>query len=126
MHKAYGLYVHITWHTWRRMRLIRRADVSHVLDAVVEAAERCSVHVHERAVLSNHVHLLVSIQPDTTLASFVRHAKPESARRIHRSGGMIFQWARGYFAESLSRTHLSAACVYIARQHRRHPDLVPA
>jgi len=107
------------------MRVIRRPDVSHVLDAVTEAAERCSVHVHERAVLNNHVHLLVSIGPDTTLASFVRHAKSESARRIRHDGGKIFRWARGYFAESLSRTHLSAACVYVARQHRRHPDLVP-
>ena len=69
------MYIHITWHTWCRLRIIRRTDVSHVLDAVVEAAKRCSVHVHERAVLSDHVHLLVSIRPDTTLASFVRHAK---------------------------------------------------
>jgi len=124
--KAYGLYIHITWHTWRRQRLIRRADVEHVVDAVTEAARRCSVHVHEYAVLTDHVHLLVSIRPDTTLASFIRHAKSESARRVRLHGGVMLRWARGYFAGSLSRTHLSAACVYIARQYRRHPDRIPA
>ena len=126
MHKAFGLYVHITWHTWRRARSIRRLDVRHVVDAVAAAAERCLVHVHETAVLTDHVHVLASLRPDTTLASFVRHAKSESARRVNSSGNGGFRWARGYFAESLSRTHLSAACVYVARQHRRHPDRIPS
>ena len=67
------------------MRLIRRVDVSHVLEAIAEAETRCSVHVHERAILSDHVHVLLSMRQDTTLASFVRHAKSESARRIGRS-----------------------------------------
>src|SRR5207244_2113400 len=125
MHKAYGLYVHITWHTWRRMRAIRGRDVIHVAESIREAAARCGVHVHERAVLTEHVHVLVSIRPDTALSSIVRHAKSESARRIRRKGNGMFNWARGYFAEFISRTHLRAACVYIARQHRRHPDLVP-
>lgn len=126
MHKAYGLYVHITWHTWRRMRSIRRVDVNLIVDSVAQAAHRCNVHVHEKAVLTDHVHLLVSLAPDSTLASFVRHAKSESARLVCMNGNIMFKWARGYFAESLSRTHLSAACVYVARQHRRHPDRVPA
>jgi len=33
---------------------------------------------------------------------------------------------RGYFVESLSRSHLSTACVYVAGQHKRHPDRIPA
>ncbi len=59
------------------------------------------------------------------LVSFIRHAKSESARRINNTRGAVFQWARGYFVASLSRTHVRAACLYVARQHLRHPDRVP-
>lgn len=124
-HKAYGIYAHITWHTRLRERSIRKRDAVHVADAVREAAVRVDVHVHEVAVLTDHVHIVASFRPDRALAPFVRHAKSESSRRINIERGHVFQWARGYFLESLSRNHLSAACVYVAGQHKRHPDRVP-
>ena len=79
-------------------RLIRGADVDAVRTAIDEAAFRWQVEVHEVAILSDHVHLV---------------------------RGNVFKWARGYFVESLSRTHVRAACAYVARQHVRHPDRVP-
>jgi REP element-mobilizing transposase RayT len=125
-HRAFGLYVHITWHTRLRQRLIRRADADVVWGAVREAAGRWQVHVHELAILSDHVHVVASVRPEGGLVPFIRHAKSESARRINQARGAVFQWARGYFAESLSRNHVRAACAYVARQHLRHPDRVPA
>ena len=76
-------------------------------------------------MLTDHVHIVASLRPDVTLVSFVRHAKSESARQLNLNGNRGFHWARGYFAESLSRNHISTACVYVAKQRRRHPDLVP-
>lgn len=125
-HRAFGLYVHITWHTRLRQRSIQRADVDAVSAVVREAARRWAVHVHELAILSEHVHLIASFRPEGRLVSFIRHAKSESARRINIARGVVFQWARGYFVESLSRTHFHAACRYVAQQHVRHPDRVPA
>jgi REP element-mobilizing transposase RayT len=125
-HRWYGLYVHITWHTRLRQRLIGRADADVVRGVVHEAASRTDVHVHEVAILSDHVHIIASFRPDGGVVSFIRHAKSESARRINGARGAVFQWARGYFVESLSRTHVRAACAYVARQHLRHPERVPA
>jgi len=126
-HKAVGLYAHLTWHTWRREPSIRRVDVRVVTDVVLEAACRCRVRVHAQAVLADHVHVLVSYPPDTTISSFIRHAKSESARRINleRSRTLPFRWARGFYAGSLSRSHVRAGRVYLANQHLRHPDRVP-
>ncbi len=127
-HKACGLYAHITWHTWWRARSIRRGDVSRVTGSVLQAAERCGVRVHGQAVLSDHVHIVVSFSPAVALTSFIRHAKSESTRRINltRGVGERFRWARGYYANSLSRTHVHAARCYVGRQHSRHPDRIPA
>jgi putative transposase len=124
-HRAFGLYAHITWHTRLRQRSIRRADADMVRAAIREAADRCQIHVHEVAVLSDHVHVILSCRPEGGLISFIRHAKSESARRINLARGAVFQWARGYFVESLSRNHVRAACAYVARQHLKHPDRVP-
>ena len=123
--RAFGLYLHISWHTRLRERSVRRADADIVRAAIREAAEHSLVHVHEVGVLSDHVHVVASFRPEGGVVSFVRHAKSESARRINLARGAVFQWARGYFVESLSRNHVRAACAYVARQHVRHPDRVP-
>ena len=124
-HRAFGIYVHITWHTRYGQRLIRGADVDAVRAAIDEAAFHGQVHVHEVAILSDHVHVIASFRPEGGVVSFIRHAKSESSRQINLMKGNVFQWARGYFVESLSRTHVRAACAYVARQHLRHPDRVP-
>ncbi len=126
-HHAIGLYAHVTWHTWRRESSIRRVDTAVVADVVLEAAHRCRVRVHAQAVVADHVHVVLSYPPDVTLSSFIRHAKSESARRINlgRSEAPSFRWARGFYAGSLSRSHVRAARVYVANQRVRHPDRIP-
>ena len=126
-HKALGLYAHLTWHTWRRERSIRHADVGVITVVVLEAAVRCRVRVHAQAVLADHVHVLVSYPPDVALSPFIRHAKSECARRINleRPTAHAFRWARGFYAGSLSRSHVRATRTYLASQHVRHPDRIP-
>jgi len=86
------------------------------------------VRVHAQTVLTDHVHVIVSYNPAVALAPFVRHAKSESARRVNllRDGGeATLKWCRGYYAGSLSRTHVDAARAYVTKQHLRHPDRIP-
>jgi len=127
VHKASGLYARVTWHTYRRIPMIRKYDVPAIVASVLEAAGRSDVRVHAQAVLRDHVHLLISYLPTAKLSSFIRQAKSESARRVNiaRKDAQRIQWARGFFAGSLSRDHVFATRSYIARQLRRHPDLIP-
>jgi len=107
--------------------MIRKYDVPAIAASVLEAAASNDVRVHAQAILQDHVHLLISYLPTARLSSFIRHAKSESARRVNsgRKDAQRLQWARGFFAGSLSRDHVFATRSYIARQFRRHPDLVP-
>jgi len=126
-HKACGLYAHVTWHTWRRIPELRQSDASVVTQTVLDAARHWDVRVHAQAVLSDHVHVVVSYPPHVALASFIRHCKSESARRINstRIDAQRVRWCRGYYAASLSRTHVAPARSYLARQFQRHPDRIP-
>lgn len=127
VHKAYGLFAHITWHSWRRQQVIRRDDVLVINEVIREAGVCRGVHVHAQAVLSDHVHVLVSYNPATCLASFIRHAKSESARCLNRQRvcGPEFRRCRGYYAGSISRSHLGRVREYLGRQHARHPQRIP-
>lgn len=126
-HKAIGLYAHLTWHTWRRQPTLTRGDVPHVIEAVHDAAVRCRVRVQSIGLLADHVHVVVSFAADTTLSSFIREAKSSSTLRINRSRprGKDFRWCRGYYANTLSWSHVKAARTYVGTQLQRHPDLAP-
>ena len=124
-HRAFGIFAHITWHTRLRARCIRKSDAAEIVEVIRAAAERSSAHLHEVAVLSDHVHVIASFRPELPITPFIRHAKSESSRRINNRRGQVFDWARGYFIESLSRTVVPVACTYVAGQFRRHPDRIP-
>ena len=89
--------------------------------AVLRAAERHRVNVLAQAVLTEHVHVLVSFRPDTALSGFIRDAKSESSRLV----GPNAAWCRGYYAGSVCANHLAVTRAYIARQHAHHPNLIP-
>ena len=126
-HCAIGLYAHITWHTWRRQPCIAETDVRTVKQAALSAAQRTRIRIHAMEVLSDHLHLVVSYAADATVSAFVREAKAESARRVNEAT-MVgrLRWCRGYYANSLSRSHVRAARIYVARQRTHHPDRLPA
>jgi len=85
------------------------------------------VGIHSVAVLADHVNVVVSFAPDTNLSSFIREAKSSSTLRINRgrAPGAPFRWCRGYYANTLSRSHVAAARTYVGAQFHRHPELVP-
>ena len=125
MHKATGLYAHITWGTWRRKPFVLAGDVPVIGAAIVATAGRHKVRVHAQAVLTDHVHIVLSFLPDASISAFVRDAKSESARRVNEMRPSALRWGRGFYAGSLSWSHVRAARVYVANQQLRHPDKVP-
>ena len=44
-HRAYQLYVHITWHTWKRTGCLDQAAVADLKSAVASATRRLRVRV---------------------------------------------------------------------------------
>lgn len=94
--------------------------------AMIAAAARTRVRVRAMEVLSEHLHLVIIYSPDATISAFIREAKSESARRVNQlAGRRRLRWCRGFYANSLSRSHVRAARLYVARQLIRHPDRLP-
>ena len=124
-HTHYRVYLHVTWHTWRRFPCITGRMVPWVEEGLYAAARRTSVRILEKAILSDHLHLLLSVSPTTRLSDFVRLAKTISAFVSNRRSFGALKWCRGCFADSLSHRDVRAVASYIRRQHLHHPDRVP-
>ena len=124
-HRAFQMYAHITWHTWNRVGCLDRLAVVDVKSAVASACKKSGVKVLRGAILSDHVHLVVSFRPDTRLSDFVRHAKSLAATQSNRRVAGAVRWARGYYVTTFHRRDLDRVKTYVARQFQRHPDRIP-
>ncbi|RKY11212.1 MAG: IS200/IS605 family transposase [Planctomycetota bacterium] len=71
---------------------------------------------------TNHVHLLVSLRPDTSVSEIVRVLKSNSSKWIHENflQCKTFAWQRGYGAFSVSRSQSGSVKAYIADQLKHH------
>jgi REP element-mobilizing transposase RayT len=125
MHHAFGLFAHLTWHTWRRIASIDRSVAADVEAAFEHGCAICGVQILRRAIVVDQVHLLLSFRPDSVLSDFVRIAKSMSAVRVNRRIPRGLRWARGFYVRSLSKSELPVVSRYIARQELLRPGLIP-
>jgi len=124
-HHAFALFAHITWHTWQRVGCISESAARHVRTALENASDVTKIRILEHAVLADHVHVLVSFRPDSSLSEFVRLAKSGAAYRANHVVDGTVRWARGFYAATVSREELPRRSAYIRSQFERHPDKIP-
>jgi REP element-mobilizing transposase RayT len=70
----------------------------------------------------DHVHVLVSLYADQTIAKTVQLIKGESANWIntHRLTAEKFEWQTEYFAVSVSESDINRVRNYIKNQEKHH------
>jgi putative transposase len=72
--------------------------------------------------MEDHVHLLMRITPDVSVADLARLIKTNSSKWIHETfpRKAAFGWQRGYGAFSVSRSQTDSVTAYITRQKEHH------
>src|SRR5829696_8761682 len=75
--------------------------------------------------MPDHVHLLVGLPADMTVADLVRFVKTNSSKWVHDRWPErgTFGWQAGYGAFSVSRSAMSDVERYIAQQEEHHRHL---
>lgn len=81
---------------------------------------------HEKVYLINgmpdHVHVLLSIKPDTLLSDLMRDIKSSSSKWINSHNFIKgkFQWQEGFGAFSCSQSQIDKVIAYIGNQEIHH------
>jgi REP element-mobilizing transposase RayT len=68
---------------------------------------------------ANHIHLLIALPSDVTVAKAVQVLKANSSRWMGEHG-IDFAWQEGYGAFSVSASHAPIVRDYIAHQQQHH------
>jgi REP element-mobilizing transposase RayT len=70
----------------------------------------------------DHVHLLVSLARDVSIATLIKDVKGSSAHFVtrHLKANPTFRWQRGYGAFSIRKTDIPTVRHYILHQKQHH------
>jgi len=96
-----------------------------------EAASVNRWHVHELSIQRDHVHLLIQIEPEMSVARAVQLLKGGTSFKLRKEFPELEEflwgdslWADGYFAESVGTTQEETVRRYI-REQREHDQSMP-
>ena len=120
------LTYHIILVTKYRKPVLRGLEES-VYKAVLNAAKSSDFVVIEQAVdLGDHLHLVVSIPADVSIASIVNRLKQLTTLELWSIHGEVFRkyywkkkrvlWSAGYFASTVGEVSQSVVLDYLRRQ----------
>ncbi len=75
--------------------------------------------------MPDHIHLLASLHPTTSLADMLRRIKANSSKWVHENMPEMhaFAWQAGYAAFTVSRSILGDVEAYIRNQQTHHATL---
>jgi putative transposase len=122
IHSRTRLLTHIIWSTYKKERLIPRSLRIELNDYLHSYADAHSMRLINLYVNSDHIHLLIDLEPTQSVASTVKLLKGASSRWLnqHELQKSKFSWGRGYGAFSVSQSHAQRVIWYIHNQEEHH------
>ena len=124
MHSWRRLFVHLVWGTWNRFPMLTDANERIIFGTITKQAQRLRSEVLAIGGVSDHIHALVSLSPQTSVTTLLRAIKSASTVEVHRSiqAETPFKWQHGYAALSVWPDESPAVITYIKNQKRHHAE----
>lgn len=118
---VYSCKYHVVWcPKYRRAILVDGADVR--LKVIIQqACIELECELIELEVMSDHVHLLVEVDPQFGIHRLVKHIKAKSSRLLRSEFGFIKSrlptlWTNSYFVSTVGGAPLEVIKQYIEQQ----------
>lgn len=128
-HTTWNCKYHIVFAPKYRRKVFygeKRRDISAILRQLCEWK---GVEIHETEVCPDHVHMLVSIPPKLSVASFMGFLKGKSSLLIYQKwANMKFKyrnrefWCRGYYVDTVGK-NTAKIKEYIANQLKEDKEI---
>ena len=116
-HTHAWVLVHVVFSTKERANLI--PDVNEVCRYITGIARAKKITLLAAGGTSNHMHLLIALNPVLSLSKAVQEIKGNSSRWL-RERGVRFAWQEGYGAFGVSQSRKQAVADYIGGQEEHH------
>lgn len=116
------LMIHFIWSTKNRVPQISLELKPLLLQHIIANAKEKGIYIDSINCVKDHIHLLVSLGTDQTVAKVVMLLKGESAYWANKQNiiGEKFEWQEEYMAFSVSQSGIENVRKYIANQEEHH------
>jgi putative transposase len=122
-HAVFDIKYHFVWITKYRYKILRGRVAERARDLLRQICQARGAVIVRGAVSPDHIHMLVSCEPDRAPAKLVQYLKGWSSRRLQdefpelrkRYWGQHL-WARGYFCASVGAVDEETIKKYIENQ----------
>ncbi len=118
------IYVHIVFSVYQRESLVNPAFRETLQKYITGIITKKSQKLFSIYCMPDHVHILVSMNPDISISSLVRDIKNNSTRFMNAQAGLngVFRWQEGFGAFTYSRSQIPDVVRYIENQPRHHQN----
>jgi len=116
------IWIHAVWSTKNREPLLDRSVRRKVFDHIKTNAEEKNIYIDFINGYTDHVHCLISLKADQTIAKTIQLIKGESSFWVNKQKLIEgkFEWQEEYFAVSVSESHVNRVRDYIKNQEEHH------
>lgn len=116
------IYIQIVFAVSGRLSLIRaesKEEIYKYITGIVRNDKHKLIAING---MSDHIHILIGLNPSMSLSDLVRDIKSNSTNFINRKrlARGKFMWQEGYGAFSYGRSQLDAVVRYIQNQEKHH------
>jgi len=116
------MWVHLVWATKRREPVLDKGIRTKLFSHILENARSKGIYIDFVNGYVDHIHVLISLNADQTIAKIVQLIKGESSfwMNKHRLTSSKFEWQDDYFAVSVSESGVNKVREYIKNQEQHH------
>jgi putative transposase len=116
------IWLHCVWSTKNRQNIISNSLRPVLLSHIREKASEKGIFLDFINAHKNHVHALINLGKQQTIADIMHQLKGESSHWINKMNLMPekFSWQDDYFAVSVSQSHFERVRRYIQNQDEHH------
>ena len=115
-------FIHFIWATKNRESLISKEVKPLLLQHIKENSIKKEIFIDTMNCVSDHIHLLISLGTEQTIAKTAMHIKGESSFWMNKQKIIKtkFEWQDEYIALSVSYSAIDKVRVYINDQGEHH------
>lgn len=116
------VWLHCVWGTKSRRNILEKEVRQKVFSHIKQNALLKNIYIDAIDGYTDHVHCLVSLNAEERISDLMRMLKGESSYWINneRLTGWKFEWAKEYFAVSVSESIVANVRKYIRNQENHH------
>ena len=123
-HVKWEIFLHLVWRTWNREPILAERFLDRIFSLIRMKADELGCELLAVGAVEDHIHILVSVSPKTTIPELVKHLKGTTSHLINHelNPETPFKWQGGYGAFSVSKANLAKTKAYVENQKQHHAD----